>query len=72
MTARTRRNARAKTFIKVGVGEIDLLMYSQMPELFVARFNQDYRSNNYNIAYRKQQFWKKENGAWKIVFEGRV
>ncbi|MDD9807956.1 MAG: L,D-transpeptidase family protein [Gammaproteobacteria bacterium] len=72
MTARTRRNARAKTFIKVGVGEVDLLMYSQTPELFVARFNQDYRSNNYNIAYRKQQFWKKENGAWKIVFEGRV
>jgi len=72
MTARTRRNARAKTFIKVGVGEIDLLMYSQTPELFVAHFDQDYRSNNYNIAYRKQQFWKKENGAWKIVFEGRV
>ncbi len=72
MTARTRRNARAKTFIKVDVKEMDLLLYSQTPQLFVARFDQDYQSNNYKIAYRKQQFWKMENGAWKIVFEGRV
>ena len=72
LQARVRRNARAKTFVKVGVSNVDLLLYSRDPELIVARFDQDYRSNNYSTAYRKQQFWKAENGAWKIVFEGRV
>ena len=72
LEARVRRNARAKTFVKVGVNNVDLLLYSRDPELVVARFDQDYRSNNYNVAYRKQQFWRLENGVWKIVFEGRT
>ncbi len=72
LEARVRRNARAKTFVTVGVSDVDLLLYSRDPELVVARFDQDYRSNNYNVAYRKQQFWKIEDGVWKIVFEGRT
>lgn len=72
LEARVRHNARAKTFVKVGVSNVDLLLYSHDPQLVVARFDQDYRSNNYGTAYRKQQFWRAEDGVWKIVFEGRV
>jgi len=72
MLRQTRRNATRKTFVKVAVKNIDLLRYSKNPERYVAHFDQDYKSNNYNIAYRKQQIWQREGSAWKIIFEGRV
>ena len=67
----TRRNAKHKTFVKVTIKNIDLLRYSANPQRYVANFNQDYKSNNYNTAYRKQQIWQREEGGWKIIFEGR-
>ncbi len=72
MLNQTRRNAEKKTFVKVAIKEIDLFRYSTKPERYIVHFDQDYKSNNYNIAYRKQQIWQRENGEWKIIFEGRV
>ena len=69
---RVRKNAQKKTFVKVTLKDIDLMLYSSEPHLFLAQFNQDYRSNNYKIAYRKQQMWRLENDGWKIIFEGRL
>ena len=72
MLSQTRRNAKKKTMIKVTIKNIDLLRYSAEPQRYVAHFDQDYKSNNYNISYRKQQIWQREGTDWKIIFEGRV
>ena len=72
MLNQTRRNAEKKTFVKVSIKEIDLIRYSTKPERYIVHFDQDYKSNNYNIAYRKQQIWQREDSEWKIIFEGRV
>ena len=71
MIRQARKNAGEKTYIEVGINEIDLFQYPGEIDVIVMAFNQDYRSNNYEIRYRKQQFWKKED-KWKIVYEGRV
>ena len=39
-------------------------------ELVVVTFEQDYRSNNVNDKMKKRQYWIREDGTWKIVFEG--
>ena len=72
MLSQTRRNAEHKTVVEVTIKNIDLLRYSTEPERYVAHFDQDYKSNNYNISYRKQQIWQREGTEWKIIFEGRV
>ena len=72
MSNQTRRNAKKKTFVKVAIKNIDLFRYSMQPERYMAHFDQDYKSNNYNISYRKQQIWQREDGEWKIIFEGRA
>lgn len=72
MLNRTRHNAEKKTFVKVAIKDIDLFRHSTQPESYVAHFDQEYKSNNYNVSYRKQQIWQSEDGEWKIIFEGRV
>ena len=72
MAAGTRRNARGKTFVEVGINDLDLFGYPGETDTAIALFDQDYRSNNYKLSYRKQQFWRYENGRWVIVFEGHA
>lgn len=72
MLTQTRRNAKRKTFVEVTIKNIDLLRYSTQPQRYVAQFDQNYKSNNYNISYRKQQIWQREESGWKIIFEGRT
>jgi hypothetical protein len=31
---------------------------------------QDYRSNGLSNVMKKRQYWAKEAGAWKIIYEG--
>ena len=71
MVEQTRNNAKAKTFVRVDTDTIDVFQYPGEIDTALFIFNQNYQSNNYNIRYRKQQFWKKES-AWKIVYEGRA
>jgi hypothetical protein len=33
-------------------------------------FDQLYKSSNNNSKMKKRQFWQREDGKWKIVFEG--
>ncbi len=72
MAAVTRRNAKKKTFVEVEIKDLDLFEYPGEKGVVVAVFDQDYRSNNYNLRYRKQQFWKYENERWVIIFEDRA
>lgn len=62
--------AAGKTWIKVGAEHVSMFRSPGKEDLVVVSFDQDYRSNNLNNQMRKQQYWVKEEGRWKIIFEG--
>jgi len=60
----------AKSWIKVGVSDMSLLLYPGKEEMAVATFEQDYASSNLSNRMMKRQYWIRENNKWRIVFEG--
>jgi len=77
--ARWQKRKRAvfagKTFQQITLEDLTLLAYPRRndsdPEIVVARFTQDYRSNNYDSRMRKRLYLKRVDGEWKIWYEGR-
>ncbi|MGH8460354.1 MAG: L,D-transpeptidase family protein [Stenotrophobium sp.] len=69
--AHKQRVNRIKKFIRVKLSNIDLFRYPGSDgSLMLAEFTMDYRSSNFNIISRKQQFWKRDaQGDWKIFRE---
>jgi len=59
-----------KSWIKVGTGNISMFRNPGREEYVVVTFDQDYRSSNLSGQMKKRQYWIKESGRWKIVFEG--
>lgn len=59
-----------KTWIKVKVSDVSLLLYPGKEEMAVATFEQDYASSNLSNRMMKRQYWIRENNKWRIVFEG--
>ena len=59
-----------KSWIKVGTGNISMFRNPGKEEHVVVTFEQDYRSSNLSGQMKKRQYWIKESGRWKIVFEG--
>ncbi|MGH8764314.1 MAG: L,D-transpeptidase family protein [Burkholderiales bacterium] len=58
-----------KSWIKVAATRVSMLQYPR--ERFVeVSFDQDYRSNNLSNVMRKRQYWIKDGGAWRILYEG--
>lgn len=60
----------AKAWIRVDVSEVSMLRYPEQGDFVVVSFRQDYRSSNLNNTMRKRQYWKKEDGRWRILYEG--
>lgn len=60
----------SKQFIKVDLKDVSLFRYPNDPDLMVATFNQDYRSDNYKGESIKRQYWVREEGRWRIAYEG--
>ncbi len=60
----------SKRFIKVGLKDVSLFTYPNDPNLMVATFNQDYQSDSYQGESIKRQYWVKEEGHWRIAYEG--
>jgi hypothetical protein len=46
------------------------LLYPGKEEIAVATFDQDYASSNLSNKMNKRQYWIKEGGKWRIVYEG--
>jgi len=67
-TGKQKVNA-GKTWIKVGLSSVSILLYPERPDFALVSFVQDYRSNNLSDRTVKRQFWSRENGRWKIVQE---
>ena len=63
-----------KTYQKIRIADLNILRYPDDAgdgrDILVASFHQRFRSNNYDSDGRKQLFWVKQDGAWKVLFEG--
>jgi murein L,D-transpeptidase YafK len=63
-------NAR-KTWVKLKLDKISIVLYPGRDDLAVVTFSQDYTSSNYKKRMRKRQYWiKEDDGAWRILHEG--
>ena len=60
----------AKTWIQVKVDNVSIFFYPGKGDLAVVTFDQNYASSNLSGQTRRRQYWKKESGSWKIVYEG--
>jgi murein L,D-transpeptidase YafK len=67
--ASKRKVNTAKTWIKVGLDRVSLMLYPERPDFALVSFMQDYQSNNLSDRTIKRQFWSRENGRWKIIHE---
>ena len=59
----------AKSWIKVAVSRLAMLQYPR-ESFVVVSFDQDYRSSNLSNVMRKRQYWIKDDGRWRILYEG--
>lgn len=59
-----------KQWIKVSAANISMFRNPGKEEMVVVTFDQDYRSSNLSNIMKKRQYWMKEDGAWKIIYEG--
>jgi murein L,D-transpeptidase YafK len=60
----------SKRWIKVGLTKVAMIRYPRERDFVVVTFDQDYRSDSLSNAMRKRQYWVKEDGRWKILYEG--
>ncbi|HEX7054247.1 MAG TPA: L,D-transpeptidase family protein, partial [Burkholderiales bacterium] len=65
-----RRVNAAKKWIKVDLSRVGMLRYPGERDFVVVTFEQDYRSDRLSNVMKKRQFWVKEGGRWKILYEG--
>ena len=70
--AHKRRVNAQKSYIRVAVEDLGIFRYPGEQELFVISFRQQYRSDNFERSKRKRQYWRRERGAWRIVYEETV
>ena len=59
----------AKSWIKVELSKVTLMLYPERPDFALVSFEQDYQSSNLSDRTPKRQFWSRENGDWKIIHE---
>ena len=60
----------SKEWIKVRVANLSVFRHPGKEELIVVTFEQQYRRNNLYNTMKKRQYWKREDGKWKIIYEG--
>lgn len=61
-----------KEWIKIKLNNQSMFRNPGKEEVVVVTFDQDYRSNNLNNQMKKRQYWIREDGTWKIIYEGAV
>ncbi len=68
-----RRINASKSFVNVEVSNLSVFEYNttiNQPPMMMVTFDQGYKSSNNNGKMKKRQYWQREDGQWKIVFEG--
>lgn len=69
-TEQKRKVNAAKSWIAVNTEKVTMFRYPGKDDMAVVTFQQDYKSNNLSNVMQKRQYWMKENGHWKIIYEG--
>jgi murein L,D-transpeptidase YafK len=69
-SAQKRRVNAAKDWIKLRLSAVSVFLYPGRDDLAVINFFQDYSSSNLSNKMRKRQYWIREGGSWKILYEG--
>jgi len=59
-----------KKWIKLGLAKVAMIRYPRERDFVVVTFDQDYRSDGLSNVMHKRQYWVKEDGRWKIIYEG--
>ncbi len=59
-----------KSWIRLKLDDVSLILYPGKEEIAVVTFGQDYASNNLSNQMRKRQYWIRQGHTWKIIFEG--
>ena len=59
-----------KSWIKLNLSNFSVFRDPGKDELVVVTFDQDYRSSNLSNSMKKRQYWIKEGGKWRIIYEG--
>ncbi len=67
---RKQRVNAAKSWIKVGISDLSIVLYPGDASLAVVSFQQDYASSNLDNIMLKRQYWIHEGDRWKILYEG--
>ena len=67
---RKRQINGGKSWIKLNLSNFSMFRNPGKDELVVVTFDQNYRSNNLSNTMKKRQYWTKESGKWRIVYEG--
>ncbi|MBN8281670.1 L,D-transpeptidase family protein [Zoogloea sp.] len=62
--------AAGKSWVKVDLSKLSVFRNPGKQDMIVVTFEQDYRSNNLSNVLKKRQYWVKEGGRWKIIYEG--
>ena len=70
-SAHKRKVNAGKTWIKVTASRVAMLQYPR-ENFVVVNFEQDYRSSNLSNTMRKRQYWVKDAGRWRILYEGAI
>lgn len=69
-SAHKRRVNARKTWVKVRLDEVSIVLYPGREDLAVVTFSQHYASSNYKKRMHKLQYWIKKGSAWRILHEG--
>lgn len=69
-TDQKRKVNAGKEWISVNADKLTVFRYPGREDMAVVTFRQDYKSNNLNNTMMKRQYWQKEDGRWKIIYEG--
>lgn len=69
-SAKKQRINAAKSWIKVGISDLSIVLYPGDASLAVVSFQQDYASSNLDNIMHKRQYWIHEDDRWKILYEG--
>jgi murein L,D-transpeptidase YafK len=59
-----------KTWIKVSTDNVSMFRNPGREDYVVVTFDQTYKSSNLSNVMKKEQYWIKEDGRWKIIHEG--
>jgi murein L,D-transpeptidase YafK len=72
---RKRRINSSKTYVKIDIGNFSAFEYAlsaRIAPMMMVTFDQYYKSNNATTTVKKRQYWQREDGQWKILYEAAV